>query len=165
MDYFEADIDTIELPPLKPNVVTLVFLYVLDDYGYVLDADLKVFGDEAFNSTCEIDEDQTINDERKRSNYGDSGNIVTPRRLFPRSRPADREFNKSIWGYPSLPADVHPPEKIKSRLPVSITPRLKVADKLDIDEKIPVASPKDLITMTSMIPIPATSRSKAVNLV
>lgn len=76
---------------------------------------LKVFGDEAFNSICEIDEAQTINDDRKRSNYGDSGNIVTPQRLFLRSRrPADREFNKSIWGSPSLPADVYPPEKIKS---------------------------------------------------
>lgn len=119
LDYFKADNGIVELTPLKPNVMILVFLYILDDYGYVVDADLKFFGDEASNSACEINEDQTRNDDRTRSKYGDSGHSLTAPKLFPRSRPADRDFNQIIWGSPGLPADISPPKKLKSKPPVS----------------------------------------------
>lgn len=101
LDHFEADIGTLELPLLKRNVVTLVFLYVLDDYGYVLDADFKVFDDEGFNSAWEINKDQTLEVDF-RSSYrasegcGNPGANVTPERLFPRPRWIN-EFNETIW--------------------------------------------------------------------
>ena len=170
LDHFEADIGTLELPPLKRNVVTLVFLYVLDDYGYVLDADFKVFDDEGFNSAWEINKDQTLEVD-SRSSYrvfegcGDPGAHVTPERLFPRPRLIDREFNETIWGSPDLPAAVLPLAKIKSRLPISVIAKRKAADKPVKDEKLPVA-PTVLTTVThkTMIPIFATTpRSKAVN--
>lgn len=85
-----------DLPPLKQTVVTLVFLYVLDDYGYVLDADLKVFDDEGSNSAFEINKEQTLEADGKRLYCGDSGTTVTPRRLFFRPWPIDRDFNKTI---------------------------------------------------------------------
>ena len=138
----------------------MVFLYVLDDYGYVLDADLKVFDGEGINK------EQTLEADGKRSYYGDSGTTVTPQRLFPRPRPIDRDFNKTIWGSPDLPVAVHPPEKIKSRLPVPAAPNLKAANKPDKDETIPVAPPRAITAWTfkTMIPIfPATPRSKVVN--
>ncbi len=171
LDYFEADIDTVDLPPLKQNVVTLVFLYVLDNYGFVLDADFKVFDDEGSNSAWDINKKQTLEADGKRSyrvfeGYRDSGTTVTPRRLFPEPRQIDRDFNETIWGSPGLPAAIRPPEKIKSRLPVPATPKLKAAVKLDKDEAIAVAPPRALATLTSktMIPIfPATPRSKVVS--
>lgn len=171
LDHFEADIDTVELPPLKQNVVTMVFLYVLDDYGYVLDADFKVFDDGGYNSAWDINKRQTLKADGKGAyrvseDYRDSGTIVTRRRLFPEPRPIDLDFNLTIWGSPDLPVAVLPPEKIKSRLPVPATPKVKAAVKLDKDETIPVAPSRALATLTSktMIPIfPATPRSKAVN--
>lgn len=170
LDYFEADIGSVELPPLKQNVVTLVFLYVLDDYGYVLDADFKVFDDEGSNSAWEINKDQNLEVDGRRSyevfeGCGDPGAIVTPARLFPRPRQIDRDFNETIWGSPGLPAASLPPEKIKSRLPVPVTPKRKTADKPAKDETLPVA-PRVFATAThkTMIPISAaTPRSKAVN--
>lgn len=172
LDHFEADIDTLELPPLKKNVVTLVFLYVLDDYGYVLDADFKVFDDDGYNSAWDINKKQTGETDRRHSyhKFDDNGDpsIVTPRRLFPDPRPINRDFNATIWGSPFLRAAICPPEKIKSRLPVLATPRLKAAVKLENDETIPAATRRALPTLTSktMIPIfPATPRGKVVTTV
>lgn len=160
LDYFEADIDTVELPPLKQNVVTLVFLYVLDAYGYVIDAEFKVFDDGATNSASEIHEEQNEESDWRRSYYGNSG------RLFPRSRLIDRDFNKTIWGSPYLPADYRPPEEIKSRLPVPATPKLKTANKPDKIEITPVASSRarpPLISRTRIPIFPATPGSRVVN--
>ena len=172
LDHFEADIDTLELPPLKKNVVTLVFLYVLDDYGYVLDADFKVFDDDGYNSAWDINKKQTWETDGKHSYQKFDGNgdpsIVTPRRLFPEPRPIDRNFNATIWGSPFLRAAICPPEKIKSRLPVLATPRLKATVKLENDETTPAATPRALSTLASktMIPIfPATPRGKVVTTV
>ena len=50
--HFEA-----ELPPLKRNVVTVIFICILDDYDYVLDAEFKVFDDDASNHAWEIQSD------------------------------------------------------------------------------------------------------------
>lgn len=180
LDHFEADIDTVDLPPLKQNVVTLVFLYVLDDYGYVLNADFKVFDDDSSNSAWDINKKQTWETEGKHSYRIFEGNgdpsIVSPRRIFPKPRPIDRDFNITIWGSPFLPAAVCPPEKIKSRLPVLATPRLRAAVKRGNergnergnDKTIPAATPRALPTLTSktMIPIfPATPRGKVVTTV
>lgn len=170
LDHFEADIDTVELPPLKRHVMTMVFLYVLDDYGYVLDADFKVFDDEGYSSAWEIDNDQTQEVNGRRSyrvfeGNGEPGAILTPQRLSPGPRRIDRGFNETIWGSPGLPAAVRPPEKIESRLPVLATPKRKAADKPDKGETIPVP-PRVLSTVPHKpkIPIfPATPRSKAVN--
>lgn len=136
LDYFEADIDTVELPPFKPNVATLVFLYVLDDYGYVLDADFRVFDDAASNFAREIESDTSLDvfGERSRRVFegcGDPGAIATPWRLFPEPPRIDRYFNETIWGSPGLPSTVIPPEKLKSRLPKPATPKLKAAKKRD----------------------------------
>lgn len=126
LDHIEADIDMVELPPLKRNLVTLVFLYVLDDYGYVLDADFKVFDDDASNSAWEIESNTAL------EVCTDYGANVTPSRIFPGPPRTDRDFNKTIWGSPGLLSTVIPPERIKSRLPKPTTPKRKAANNRNV---------------------------------
>lgn len=76
-----------------------------------------------------------------------------------------KETDKGV-GPDITPLAIEMGTKIKSRLPVPVTPKVKAVVKLDKDETIRVDSPRAHATLTSktMIPIfPATPRSKAVN--
>lgn len=111
----------------------MIFICILDDYGYVIDADLKVFDDVASNPAWEIQSDIALEVYEKHSHRvfegcGDPGTTATPSRLFPGLPLIDRDFNKTIWGSPGFPCSVIPPEKMKRRLPKPTTPKRKAAE-------------------------------------